>query len=447
MRKLIVLVIIVFNFFLFNQSVLGEERIRIATYNIKFLNKNISTERLKHLKDVIKHLDADIIGLQEIDDRQALEGVFPKNEWHIIIDDDSNEKQDLALVVKKHLNVKGFDDDILDADDKHFLFPQRSDWKHFPKRRDLLFVEIELKQEPYAFFVMVHHAKARKGGRASTDERRAGAARALVKKLERDFDEKDFFLVGDMNDSPDDRSLNILETGNPNAPIAMENEPGEFMVNLTEHLFAAGHVSFGKNTRDLIKPGKERVNTTDSNAREKNYINRTNDNNIGDCLFDQILIPQHMEDKYIIDSAKVFDHKSGVLGNSKTRASDHLPVYADFVLGADEEEEEIAAVRIFSVLPNPGGTDSGNEEVTLANDTKNEIDLTGWGLQDRAENRYMLSGKIAAEKRLAFKLEGNRMPLNNNGDEVLLIDNNGNIRDRISYSKQQVKEGKEIFFD
>ena len=70
--------------------------------------------------------------------------------------------------------------------------------------------------------------------------------------FECDFDDRDFILVGDFNDNPDDRSLNILETGDPNAPGGPEGIDGPFLSNLTEPLMAAGHVSHGKGPVDII---------------------------------------------------------------------------------------------------------------------------------------------------------------------------------------------------
>jgi len=105
-------------------GITAQEQIRIATYNIKFLNKDINNSRQDKLKEVIRHLDADIIGLQEIDDRDALEKIFSQDNWHIIIDDDSNSNQDLAIVAKKDkFIIHGFADNELNANDEYFLFP------------------------------------------------------------------------------------------------------------------------------------------------------------------------------------------------------------------------------------------------------------------------------------------------------------------------------------
>jgi hypothetical protein len=164
-------------------------QIRVATYNIQFLSTEVVNQgdRLSNLQEVIALLDAHVIGLQEIADRAALERVFPPTEWHLVIDDDSTDAQDLAVAVRKPLRVVGIPPD-LDADDEHFLFAHESE-TFFPNRRDLLAVTVQLPDESATFVVMVHHGKSRAGGRAATDFRREGAARAMIQVLERDFDD------------------------------------------------------------------------------------------------------------------------------------------------------------------------------------------------------------------------------------------------------------------
>jgi endonuclease/exonuclease/phosphatase family metal-dependent hydrolase len=309
----------------------AQQNVRVASYNIKFLSTGITTEgdRLEKLKQVIALLDADVLGLQEIDDRAALELVFPPADWDIFIDDDSGDAQDEAIVVRHPLKIKAPD---LDADDEDFLFAGAAHDTLFPNRRDLLVAEVEIPNTPVTFFVMVHHAKSRLGGRAVTDPRREGAAAALVQVLEERFDERDFVLLGDFNDNPDDRSLNILETGNPTAAGGIEEEDGPFLINLMDVLVAADHVSHG---RDALDISDDRINTVDQGSRVRNDINRGNNTHTGDILFDQLLIPMRMKDRYVAGSAKVFDRPVALEGPANTQASDHLPVFADFVLGIE----------------------------------------------------------------------------------------------------------------
>ena len=119
------------------QSSWAEQSVRIATYNIKFLSTGVQQQgdRLTKLRQVIELLEADVIGLQEIADRAALELLFPPADWHIVIDDDSGQTQDLAAVVRKPFRILNFGP-ALDADDEHFLFPDSADNLAFPRRRD-----------------------------------------------------------------------------------------------------------------------------------------------------------------------------------------------------------------------------------------------------------------------------------------------------------------------
>jgi len=182
---------------------------------------------LEKLRQVISLLDADVIGLQEIADRAALQLVFPPDKWDILIDDESGDAQDLAIVARHPFKIIGVNAS-LNANDENFLFPGPQNDTLFPNRRDLLFAEIQIPNTTSTFFVIVDHAKSRPGGRAFTDPRREGAAAFIVQTLEQRFDEKDFVLLGDFNDNPDDRSMNILETGNPATPAARRRTTGRF---------------------------------------------------------------------------------------------------------------------------------------------------------------------------------------------------------------------------
>ncbi len=412
------------------------DAIRIASYNIKFFATGVVNQgdRLDKLKQVIDVLDADIIGLQEIDDRAALMLLFPTNKWEIIIDDTSGDDQDVALVaLKSAVTVKGHE----------YLFPGSSNNTFFPNRRDVLSVELQLPNSAGSFFVMVQHAKARFGGRKQTDDRREGAARKLVEKIKQDFDDRDFILLGDLNDNPDDRSLNILETGDPNALGGPEEMDGPLLVNLMDQLCADGHVSHGRSSSDIVAG---QINTLDPNSRSRNNNARGTDANTGDILFDQILFPVSMKNKYVGGSVKVFNHPSGVSGNDDTRASDHLPVYAEFDFEAAVAPPATTTLRIAGLLPNPEGTDAGHEQVVLANGTASAVNLQGFKLRDKSHNEFSLSGVVPSGSKLTITMQGNSMPLNNDTDEIQLIDPQGDEKDKVSYTASQVKVGQMIEF-
>ena len=79
-------------------------------------------------------------------------------------------------------------------------------------------------------------------------------------------------------------------------------------------------------------------------------------------------------------------------------------------------------VEIAALLPNPTGKDEGNEQVVIRNATDTAVDLAGWTLRDRAGNVFALSGTVPARGKLTVTMTEPTMPLNNDGDEVVLID-------------------------
>ena len=103
-------------------------------------------------------------------------------------------------------------------------------------------------------------------------------------------------------------------------------------------------------------------------------------------------------------------------------------------------------VVIVALLPNPEGPDAGNEQVTIRNSTKEPLNLDGWKLIDKAGNMFLLENSIQPGKSLVVTMTETTMPLNNNGDIVILIDADGVGRNRVSYSGSQVKAGVVLEF-
>jgi len=82
-------------------------------------------------------------------------------------------------------------------------------------------------------------------------------------------------------------------------------------------------------------------------------------------------------------------------------------------------------VEIAALLPNPDGRDEGNEKVVIRNRTARLVDLKGWRLRDAAGNQFGLSGTVVALGNLEITPNAPSMPLNNDGDEVVLTDLTG----------------------
>lgn len=316
----------------------ADQPIRIATYNIQHFKVEQAAGRLDRLTQVLEHIQPDLVGMQEISNRAALEQLFNKDRWYLIIDDDSvpateeERDQDLAFAVRKErFELIGMTEDHLNADDKDFLFPQ-AEWDEiFRARRDVLRLKLRVKgsSPPFEFTVLTNHGKSRLGGRAQTDFLREAASKAIIRVLKHDYADQAVVFMGDFNDNPDDRSLNILETGDPNAPAGPQEKPGTLLVNLTEPLMVAGHVSEGLGPRS-VKDGK--INTFDPESRKRNNDLRGTDKNTGHILFDQILASPPMAKLCVPGSVKVCDYPAALEGKRNERTSDHLPVHADFVV-------------------------------------------------------------------------------------------------------------------
>ena len=95
-----------------------------------------------------------------------------------------------------------------------------------------------------------------------------------------------------------------------------------------------------------------------------------------------------------------------------------------------------------AVLPNSEGKDSVNELVTIANSRTELVNLDSWKLIGKAGNEYLLSGSVEPGKSLVVTLTGATMPLNNDGDTVILVDTQGVERSRIDYSGGTGESGR-----
>jgi hypothetical protein len=81
-----------------------------------------------------------------------------------------------------------------------------------------------------------------------------------------DYEDKRFILLGDFNDNPDDKSLNILETGDIDAQGGAEENESAFLSNPAERLVALDQVSHGKSAAD-IDPQTGRINVITAGSR------------------------------------------------------------------------------------------------------------------------------------------------------------------------------------
>lgn len=307
--------------------------VKVATYNVFWLDEDISEARRDRLQQVIRELDADMIGFQEIQSRAALENILPDG-YEIGILDDKDELQEMAIAVRRPFEIVSL----------KMVFPDEVRDHAFPRKRDLL--EAQVEGGGQLFTVLVHHAKSRSGGRVKTDERRVLASTMVMQFLTSRVKQDYVILLGDFNDNPDDQSVNILEYGTADAIGGVDQEPDTFLYNVTESLLEQNYCSYGYNYLydDLKEPVFDPVV---KGAREENNKWRGKEHDfmkdvkVKAILFDQILVSQNLKAR-VIDRG-VFTGSSAVIGKrSRVRfegndlkyvtrgdfASDHVPVWA-----------------------------------------------------------------------------------------------------------------------
>lgn len=108
-------------------------------------------------------------------------------------------------------------------------------------------------------------------------------------------------------------------------------------------------------------------------------------------------------------------------------------------------ENNKAQIAILSFLPNPKGSDTGQEWIEIINLEQREIDISNWQIDDEeGESKpYTISNvKLAPNESIKFLDEQTKIVLNNNEDSVRLIKPNKEVQEVINYSNA---EDDEIF--
>jgi uncharacterized protein YukJ len=95
-------------------------------------------------------------------------------------------------------------------------------------------------------------------------------------------------------------------------------------------------------------------------------------------------------------------------------------------------------VRIVGALVNPFGHDPGLESVTLLNLSPEPIDLAGWQIANRNDDRFTLEGVIIdAGQTIRIRLPADVAPLGNKGGEISLLDDRATRVHGVAYTGAQ----------
>lgn len=311
---------------------------RVMTYNLEWFNQGASEERLANIRSVLQNTAPDIVGLQEIEGKAALLKVFPASEWELALLDDPQEFQEVALAVRKPYKIEGWE----------MVFPGQELDYAFPGKRDLLKVTVRTPNGK-KLVVYVNHKKSRSGGRMQTDNQREMAA-ALISAYIAHAGDANVVYLADANDSPWDRSTNILESGNVLAKAGANNDYS-VLFNPTDALYAEDWTTIGVHS---LYFGEAGVSAKVPGAREDNERLRgidyryPADVKVLQTFFDQVLVSPTLAAMGV--TARVYDGEDALRGlrgrvrvntdqqsgrrtveytEQGTIASDHVPVFAD----------------------------------------------------------------------------------------------------------------------
>jgi uncharacterized protein YukJ len=96
-------------------------------------------------------------------------------------------------------------------------------------------------------------------------------------------------------------------------------------------------------------------------------------------------------------------------------------------------------VRIVGALVNPFGHDPGLESITLLNLSPEPIDLAGWQIANRNDDRFTIASvTIGAGESIRITLPADIAPLGNNGGEISLLDRQAARVHGVAYTSAQV---------
>lgn len=124
--------------------------------------------------------------------------------------------------------------------------------------------------------------------------------------------------------------------------------------------------------------------------------------------------------------------------------------------------DETKNVFVAAAMPNPAGTDRGNEWVSVISFEQEEVDLTGWWISDTKNEKKIEElvpeadrRKLSAGDAVSIPLKGGSggLRLVNTGGAIILYersfddeDRRGHRIDRVSYRGDQVTAGRPIVF-
>ena len=223
----------------------------LATYNVKNLfddqddpyHVDESTpakprDELERVADVIREIDADILALQEVEERgyleRYLEALLPDLDYQHVVHYEGNDLRGIDVCLLSRLPIGAV------TSFRHLRF---RDEQNVPRRfnRDLLRVEV-FPESGDAFEVWVVHLKSNHGGRELAETIRLGESREIRRLLDQrleDDPQAQFVICGDFNDTFASPTMQAIVGVGGQALACFRNElsnPDTFTFNRAPYL-------------------------------------------------------------------------------------------------------------------------------------------------------------------------------------------------------------------
>ncbi len=157
---------------------------------------------------------------------------------------------------------------------------------------------------------------------------------------------------------------------------------------------------------------------------------------------------------------KVIEEETGLIFDDAVKQANPLgsineepqimPVTGDTVVNTGSDKSGVSSypgVFILAAMINPEGTDRGNEWLTIANFSAEDLDLDGWKISTGRRAKAEISGFVpSGEARKVGDIGSVR--LTNTRGMIILMDPEENIIDRVAYSERshKLRENVPILF-
>lgn len=199
--------------------------------------------KLENDARVIKHLDADVIGLMEVENHQVLRELVAK---HLF------SEGYYYFLLLEGADTRGIDTAIIS---KHPFLARSFAIPNFP--RGILAARFTVGGDP--LYVLVNHWKSRRGG---GEDKRIDAAKTVVQIVNTEikrYEGKQVSVIvgGDFNDDHDDRSIQILTSGG-----LVDTQANQTVRQRWTH----GYFNNDTNSMDLLGFDQIHINATLANS-------------------------------------------------------------------------------------------------------------------------------------------------------------------------------------